>query len=181
MTISDKIQLLGIIVSTITSLIAIWISVKTMRQNSKMLEESSRPYIGIYGVSTHIHQSVYYIIIKNFGQSAARIDSLTYDFDLAKLSLANGHDPFAFIDDATLMPGQSYRCAIKFQKILDNKLSLLHFYVKYSSGTHHYEDDISLKLNANLENFETHQVPNKTIDADHIIAETLQDMHIKSL
>ena len=45
---SDLIQIAGIIVSLICSLIAIAISLKTLKQNSKMIENSTRPYIGIY-------------------------------------------------------------------------------------------------------------------------------------
>lgn len=73
MTTSDKIQLLGIVISALTSIIAIFISVHTLRQNSKMIEDSSRPYIGIYGLSTYICDRYYYIIIKNFGQSIAHV------------------------------------------------------------------------------------------------------------
>lgn len=94
MCISDKIQLLGIVVSTLTSLIAIIISVRTLKQNSKMIEDSSRPYIGIYGMSTYICNRHYYIIIKNFGQSVAHIKSLSYDFDKVpkdELSVINFH------------------------------------------------------------------------------------------
>ena len=42
LTPSDIIQILGIIASFLTALVAIIISLVTMRQNSKMIEESSR-------------------------------------------------------------------------------------------------------------------------------------------
>lgn len=45
---SDTIQLLGIVASLITSLAAIIISLMTLRQNSKMIEDASRPVISIY-------------------------------------------------------------------------------------------------------------------------------------
>ena len=45
---SDVIEILGIIASLITSVIAIVISVKTLHQNSQMIEESTRPYIVVY-------------------------------------------------------------------------------------------------------------------------------------
>ena len=167
MTTSDKIQLFGIVISALTSIIAIFISVHTLRQNSKMIEDSSRPYIGIYGLSTYICDRYYYIIIKNFGQSIAHIESLTYDFDLAKLALRDGLDPFGNIDGTSLAPGQSYRCAIDF-------------HIKYSSGTHNYEDEITLKIDGNLGNLEAHKT-SKKIPALEVISETLQDMHIKSL
>ena len=121
MTTSDKIQLFGIVISALTSIIAIFISVHTLRQNSKMIEDSSRPYIGIYGLSTYICDRYYYIIIKNFGQSIAHIESLTYDFDLAKLALRDGLDPFGNIDGTSLAPGQSYRCAMILTKYLQMK------------------------------------------------------------
>lgn len=46
---SDIIQIVGIIVSLITSIIAICISVKTLKQNSYVLQESTRGNICIYG------------------------------------------------------------------------------------------------------------------------------------
>lgn len=180
MTTSDKIQLLGIVISALTSIIAIFISVHTLRQNSKMIEDSSRPYIGIYGLSTYICDRYYYIIIKNFGQSIAHIESLTYDFDLAKLALRDGLDPFGNIDGTSLAPGQSYRCAIDFDKIPTDEISSIHFHIKYSSGTHNYEDEITLKIDGNLGNLEAHKT-SKKIPALEVISETLQDMHIKSL
>ena len=180
MTTSDKIQLLGIAISALTSIIAIIISVHTLRQNSKMIEDSSRPHIGVYGVSTYICDRHYYIIIKNFGQSIAHIESLTYDFDLAKLALRDGLDPFGSIDGTSIAPGQSYRCAINFDKVPTDKISYIHFHIKYSSGTHNYEDEISLKIAGNLGNLEAHKTSKKT-PALEVISETLQDMHIKSL
>lgn len=45
---SDQIQLFGIILSTIISLIAVIISVVTLRQNNKMVEESTRPWRCFY-------------------------------------------------------------------------------------------------------------------------------------
>lgn len=187
MSISDKIQLLGIIVSTVTSLIAIYISVQTLKQNSKMIEDnskmiedSSRPYIGIYGMSTYICNPHYYIIIKNFGQSVAHIKSLSSKVKLSDLALNNAFNPFSNIDGASLAPGQSFRCAIDFGKITEQNLDFINFHIEYSSGTHDYKDDISLKVSGNLGNLEAHQPSEKTPAID-VISETLQDMHIKSL
>ena len=60
---SDLIQIAGIIVSLICSLIAIAISLKTLKQNSKMIENSTRPYIGIYIASTVVKTL---ISVRNF-------------------------------------------------------------------------------------------------------------------
>ena len=59
LTPSDKVQVVGIIVSAVISVIAIFISVLTLRQNSKMIEESSRPVISIYPELSCAHEPLF--------------------------------------------------------------------------------------------------------------------------
>lgn len=175
---SDLIQIAGIIVSLICSLIAIAISLKTLKQNSKMIENSTRPYIGIYIASTYIRDVSCYLVVKNFGQSAATIRSFTYDFDLAKLSDFSEREPFKNIEGSTLMPQQSNKCVFGLHEALE-EVKQINFHVVYSSGLHTYTDDICVSLNSQLGNFVTHNTsPNKELS---IIAETLQDEYISSL
>ena len=92
---SDIIEIAGIIASTITSIIAIAISVKTLRQNNKMLEESTRPNIQIYSIYS---DTIVYIMIKNFGQSSCTIDSISCDHKFSGKEIFNddlGEDIFA--------------------------------------------------------------------------------------
>lgn len=177
---SDIIELIGIVTSLIASIVAIVISVSDLKQNAKMIESSSRPYIGVYGISTYVGFRQYYIIVKNFGQSSAVIKSFTYDFDIAKISKHDGIEPFSHIDGTTMMPGQAYRAAIDFSKVTEHKLKYINFRILYSSGTRAYDEEICLKIDANLGNLESHNNDEKVPDSE-IIAETLQDMHIKSL
>lgn len=180
-----QIELIGIIVSLALGLAALFISYKTLRQNSDMIESSSRPYIGIYGISTYLGFRQYYIILKNYGQSAAQIKSLTYDYDLSLISKHDNFDPFSHIDGTTIMPGQSYRSAVDFDKITADKITAINFHLEYSSGTKKYSDDICLKIDANLGNLEAHapemKNPPEDIMVMQTISNTLQDMHIKSL
>ena len=75
---SDWIQFWEIISSGLLSILAIIISVAALLQNSKMIQNSTRPYI----VITHeIIRSPYttgYFIVKNFGQSYAEIIDIKY-------------------------------------------------------------------------------------------------------
>lgn len=181
LTPSDIIQLIGIACTTIASIVAIVISVLNLKQSTKMMEASSRPYIGIYGLSTYIRDRFYYIIIKNLGQSTAHIQSLTYDFDLSKLSRHEGFEPFSRLEGATIVPGQAYRCVIDFDKVTLREISHINFHIVYSSGKHIYDEWLCLKIDANLGNLEAQQNPNKVAKSLEVIAATLQDMHIKSL
>lgn len=177
---SDIIQIIGIVISFFTSILAIVISVKTLQQNSKMIEDSSRPYIGIYGSGVYIQNSNYYLIVKNFGNSSATIHSFTYDFDIAKFTFRNPNssEPFQFIEGSTIMPGQAFYSLIDFNKA-HNLTRLVNFHIVYSSGCHTYEDDICLNLSANIGNFVTHST--KKDDELSVISETLQEMHLHSL
>lgn len=175
---SDYVQIAGIIISLICSLIAIFISVKTLKQNSEMIENSTRPYIGVYLTHTYIRNVSCYLVVKNFGQSSALIQSFTYDFDLAKLFDFPDHEPFENIDGSTLMPQQSNKCVFDLKAAL-KEANQINFHVVYSSGTHTYEDDICVSLNSQLGNFVTHNTsPKQELS---IIAETLQDEYISSL
>ena len=61
---SDIIQLLGILLSTIISTLAVIISVVTLRQNHQMVEESTRPYIIVYTAATNFQSPMYYLSSK---------------------------------------------------------------------------------------------------------------------
>ena len=63
LTPSDIIQILGIIASFLTALVAIIISLVTMHQNSKMIEESSRAIISIYPQSINTGTPMLFIVL----------------------------------------------------------------------------------------------------------------------
>lgn len=73
---SDWIQLLGIIASLVTSIIAIFISIFTLRQNSKMIEASSRPVLSIYGESINPGYPMFYIVVKTLDHLPPSLRSL---------------------------------------------------------------------------------------------------------
>lgn len=187
MNTSDVVQMIGIIASLATSVIAIGISVKSLKQNSRMIEDSTRPYISIYGTGVYIGSSNYYITIKNFGQSSATITSFTYDFDLSKCiddrindpqNISPYKEPFENIENTTMAPNQSFHAIIDFNKTI-KQTKVINFNIKYSSGTHEYEEDICLNLIGNLGNYVL--LPQNSNSELVTISETLQNMHIHSL
>lgn len=117
-----------------------------------MIEESTRPYISIYGASTYVCSSNYYIVLKNFGQSSAIIHEFLYDFDLAKCTVNSSSDePFQFIDNSTIVPGQSLHALIDLSKAL-KETKVINFHISYSSGIHKYDEDFCLNLSGNFGN-----------------------------
>lgn len=119
-TLSDIIQLIGIIASFFTSIVAIMISFKTLRQNSKMIEETSRPYISIYFDYTQMGEPTGYFVVKNFGSTTAIIDSLTYNEPIANhpVSLSNLASIFNGLVGNSIAPNQKFLVPFKLNEYI---------------------------------------------------------------
>ena len=65
MTTSDIIQLTLLIITTLGTISSIFIAIFTLRQNSKMIEETTRPNIIFYKDTLDINGPIEYLVIKN--------------------------------------------------------------------------------------------------------------------
>lgn len=146
LTTSDIIQLIGILTSLITSIIAIIISVLTLRQNSKMIAESTRPYVVIYSKTTNFQSPALYIIVKNFGQTGATISSIKSSPNIANLSMLNDRIPFDNFSGTFISPGQSFICNIKTVEFYSQK-DPLDFQIDYEANGKKYHDEYSINPN----------------------------------
>lgn len=153
---SDVIEIMGIIVSSSVSIIAIIISVKTLKQaqitneqNNRMLEESTRPYIAIYLDTITICEQSSFFVLKNFGQSPAKIT--LFDFDPILKTLQTGqeegdrliNEQYDFVKGLTLAPGQSKMMLCKVNLIPKD---IVTFKIGYTSSEKYYEDIFELNV-----------------------------------
>lgn len=76
MSISDIINCALCILSFILAAVSVVTVVVTLRQNNKMLEADARPYVVVY-FSYDEYAPNLFLCIRNFGKTAAIIDSLT--------------------------------------------------------------------------------------------------------
>lgn len=147
LTPSDKVQLLGIIISFATSIVAILISLMTLRQNSKMIEESSRPVISIYSQSIDTGTPMLFIVVKNFGNSPAVINKFDYDYDFTDCySFRSERDYLKDLVGSTLAPGQSRICSLDYKK-LSRPIT---FTLEYKSACKKYADSFTVDLRAGV-------------------------------
>lgn len=112
LTLSDIITASGIIISFIVSIVSIRISLKTLKQNAIMIEESTRPQIQIYPVFV---DAILYLVIKNYGASEAHIDEVKCSHLFTKQETMGddlGGDIFAKIKGAILSSGSSIKCPL---------------------------------------------------------------------
>lgn len=136
---SDQIQLFGILVSLFTSLVAIVISISTLRQSSKALEDAAKPYIVVYAKHTNFQSPYYYLIVKNFGQTGAEITSFSCDHDLSFYSYDKDRIPFSHFCGTYIAPGQSYTANINPTHFSECRDDLI-FSVSYKAGKKNYKE-----------------------------------------
>ena len=147
MSVSDLIQLLLLIATTLGTIFSVIISVRTLKQNSKMIEESSRPYIMIYKDVINVNSPVEYLVIKNFGSSGATINKISCNKEQFKKmndkSIKN-RDPFKYLKNSFIAPNQSFKIPIK---TMDSNVNQITFKLQYSSQDRTYNEVYKINLN----------------------------------
>ena len=174
MTTSDIINIVLCILSFFLAAISVVTVVVTLRQNSKMIESSTRPYVVVYGQVANFQNPSFYLVIKNFGQSAASIQHLKCDVDLTEYAYGVDHTPFGSIEGAFIAPQQKILCNLDPLKMSANKLKTLNFEIKYTSGSKVYLENFSINYEAFTKNVQTRAA---TKDQElRIVSYTLQDL-----
>jgi len=177
MSISDIIQLCGIIVALAIGIVSIIISVTTVKQNSKMIEESTRPLISVYGESINPSSPMFYIVVKNFGSSPAVITKFDYDFDfMAAYPFNSNRDFLKDLINSSIAPNQSKICHLDYSKI---NIPVT-FTIEYKSSSKTYNDSMTVDLKAGS-NMITSKSGSQSGTELKTIAYTLQEMLQKSL
>ena len=174
--ISDIIQIFGIIASFATSIIAIVISIITLRQNSKMIEESSRAVIAIYGESINPGSPVFYFVIKNFGHSPATMIKFDSDFDFSGCyGFRTDRNWLSDLNNCSIAPGQSRICRLDYNKITRP----ITFDIEYLSSGKKYCEKMTVDLKSGADMLTTKSATNGA--ELRTISYTLQEMVQKSL
>ena len=175
---SDIIEIIGIFASLITSITAIVISVKTLKQNSKMIEESTRPNIQIYPVYSG---EIVYIIIKNFGSSEAILDSIHCDHEFIPSETLGddlGTKIFDSVNGALFSPGYSIQCPLIAHAVAN---ATFNFKIKYHSTTKTYESAFSFNPYTNFPFANLHPHGKSTDEHLYNISKELRDIVKNSL
>lgn len=178
LTPTDIIEIIGIIASLLTSIVAIAISIKTLKQNSTMIEESTRPYIVLYSQTTNFQSPSFYIIMKNFGQTGAVVTSIDCDHDLLQYSYNKKYTPFSHFPGTFVAPGQAFLCNIDKKKLFQNPV-VFHFSVTYEANGKTYSDSFSINPKASSDLVQTRASTQG--NELGIISYTLQDLVEKHL
>lgn len=175
---SDWLELIGIVASFVTSVVAIWISLKTLKQNNLMIEESSRPYIAVSGKTTNFQNVNFYLILKNYGNSGATITKFTCNHDLREFSHVGNMSPFSNICGTFIAPGQSFMTNLNTEKC-SKETVIFKFDIEYKSQNKLYEEHFEINMDSYRDLIQTRaSTNNKELK---IISYALQDISEKLL
>ncbi len=140
MTISDWINIVLSILSLVLAATSIVIVILTIRQNNKMIKNSTRAYVVVYGAYVHYSNSQFYLVIRNYGTSGAIIKSLKCTIDLSKYSYFANHPPFENITNTTFAPNQNAICALDYSALDGDSISTFDITITYQSGKDTYTE-----------------------------------------
>lgn len=140
MAISDLINIVLSILSLVLAATSIVIVVLTIRQNNKMIRNSTRAYVAVYGSYTYYSSPQFYLVIKNFGTSGAVIMSLECSIDLSKYSYLEKLSPFGNIENTTIAPNQNYICVLDIKALDRDSIDKFSITITYKSGKDVYKE-----------------------------------------
>lgn len=179
MDIATIVNIILCIISFILAVVSVVTVIITLKQNSKMLESESRAYLAIYGDIIYCQLTSFYLIIKNFGKSSALITSFECDKDLSKFAYFEKFVPFSHIKNTSIAPGQSFKCALRQEKLFFSDVPSINFKISYKCNNTEYTEDFCI----NLEAYKTliNTTASSKEDPLKIISYALQDINKKLL
>lgn len=179
MTLSDWINAILCILSFLLAAMSIIFVIITLKQNNKMIEAESRPYINVYGEQVNFSSLQYYLVIKNFGKSGGLIEKMECSIDLKKYTYVKDINPFATIKGTMIAPNQNFVCAIDYQKLSDDEIKSFDFDIVYSFSGKKYEEKYTINYEAHRKNV---TMKSSTSDKEiKTISYVLQEMVQKDL
>lgn len=174
MLISDWINIFLCILSFILAAISVVTVVITLRQNNKMIENSSRPYVVAVAQITNFQSPSLYLVIKNYGNSGATVKDVKFSIDLTKYSYSKQLTPFSNISNTFIAPNQAIPCSINNTEMAKDGFKSFDVKIEYTDGIHNYSETYPINFAGLAKNIQTRA---STKDKElKIISYTLQDL-----
>lgn len=174
MTVSDVIEIISIICSSILSIVAIVISVLTLLQNNKMIFESNKPYLAIFSKIISFNGPYAYLVLKNFGNSGATILNIDYD---KSINTYFDKEPFKNMVNTYIAPNQSFVYPLKDDLDLEQ---IITFKINYSYLNKTYSETYVVKFSQlkDIPSSKAHITKNPNIKE---LSNVLQEMIIQDI
>lgn len=191
MTWQTIIQLVLSAITAFTAILSAVIAVKTLTQNKRMIEASTRPLIKPYLYVSYLRAQRYYLVLKNFGYSSAKIIKFECDFDLSQVTYPEFDAPFSNILGAEFPPSHkifSQLARLELEKAMNDyfkehqKPLIINIFIEYVSDTNKiYSERTSINIGHISSTLRSRPSPNTPEDSLRNIADGLIDIGEKLL
>lgn len=142
--IASLVQIISSMVGIGTSIVAIFISVLSLRATRSSIEEANRPYVVVYRDYIQVLSSIHeYLIIKNFGKSGATIDSII--FEPSYIDSTTDKGLFEHTRNTFIAPGQSISTVVPTNAFGEEHVKIT---IKYHTEKKEYQEVITLNQEA---------------------------------
>ncbi len=152
MRISDWINVCLCILSFALATISVITVVITLKQNKKMIQNSTRPYIVAMAQITNFQNPTFYLVIKNFGASGATIKEMNSSIELKEVTYREEFTPFHNIEGLFLAPGQTITSSLDTKEFKEKGIREFTIHLKYTDGINTYEENYPINYKAYIEN-----------------------------
>ena len=142
-TLSIVVNVALCILSFILAAISVVAVVITLKQNNKMLESSTRPYITFRLESNH--NGVIIAVLKNYGNSAATVLDFSPSIDFKDCAIDPRYVPFEHIKGTCIFPGQSFMTNFMPNTPREGSFEIS---ITYKSSTNTYSENIVVNMDA---------------------------------
>lgn len=133
-SIEVRVNIISTISAAVISIISLLIALASLIQNGKVIKEANRPNVVIFLHSTTIGKFIdKYLVIKNFGNTPAKIDKIICS---RKIDFCNNLNPFNDLKNFTIAPTQSIVTECNF----DNCSEPFEFEIHYSNGRRKFKE-----------------------------------------
>jgi len=179
-TITDVIQAFAATIGIIISLIALWQSKKSIKLTEKSIREANRPVIAMYLEYTQVlNTPKEYLVIKNFGNTLATIDSIEMD---TKIQIIEDGEIFSQSIPFSLAPNQSFSTILRINIFgPEEEERIINVNVSYHDSIQQYSDTFKLNQNLVKDMRFSKSNPSKKSTVQQILSQTTEEILRKNL
>jgi len=161
------------------SIIAVIISVLSLKQTQHSIEQANRPYVVVYKDYIQVLNNIQeYIIIKNFGKTGATIDCL--EFNPNYKDYWRDRNVFENIGNNFIAPSQSISTIIS-SNVDEDKDGITEVTIYYHNGKKKYQETIVLNEELTHDFVFAKSNPTSKDTIEKVIAKTAQEILRKRL
>lgn len=168
---SGILSFISTIASLLISFVSIIIAGKSLKLTTKSIQNAIRPYVVAYSDFIQADDArLTYLIIKNYGKSAAIIDSIEYN---TNEFYTNENEPFINLKKCCIAPNQFYSSRVFYSK---PRISFTVTITYHDNNLKPYKETYEINTEAILQQMASFNTSSNQSELEKTISRTAQEL-----